>query len=298
MASSERIFVLLDTPPSVPDLHPAAGSGLRRDAVEVEFEDVWFAYDVAHLAKAAPAAGADRPPPTEWVLKGVSFKARPGETLALVGHTGGGKTTIVNLLMRFYDPQRGRITVNGTDIRTIPLAELRSLIGYVQQDIFLFAGDVATNIRLSNPLSDEDVARAAREVGADRIIRGFPRGYGQILGERGASISVGERQLLSFARAIAANAPLLLLDEATSAVDSEIEAEIQAALAVLVAGRTTIAVAHRLSTIAGADNILVLHHGEIVERGTHAELLERGGLYRTLWRLQAGDGEQHLQRAG
>ena len=297
MASSERIFVLLDTPPSVPDVSAAGGASLRRDAVEVAFEDVWLAYDVAHLAKAVPAAVAD-PPPTEWVLKGVSFKARPGETLALVGHTGGGKTTIVNLLMRFYDPQRGRITVNGTDIRTIPLAELRGLIGYVQQDIFLFAGDVATNIRLSNPLSDEDVARAAREVGADRIIRGFPRGYGQVLGERGASISVGERQLLSFARAIAANAPLLLLDEATSAVDSEIEAEIQTALAVLVAGRTTIAVAHRLSTIAGADNILVLHHGEIVERGTHAELLDRGGLYRTLWRLQAGDGEEHLQRAG
>ncbi|HWL41063.1 MAG TPA: ABC transporter ATP-binding protein [Gemmatimonadaceae bacterium] len=297
MASSERIFVLLDTQPSVPDV-VASGTPVRRDGIEVVFEDVWFAYDVAHLAKAAPGAATDHPQPVEWVLKGVSFKARSGETLALVGHTGGGKTTIVNLLMRFYDPQRGRITVNGIDIRTIPLAELRSLIGYVQQDIFLFAGDIATNIRLSNPLTDEEVARAALEVGADRIIRGFRHGYGQVLGERGASISVGERQLLSFARAIAANAPLLLLDEATSAVDSEIEAEIQAALAVLVAGRTTIAVAHRLSTIAGADNILVLHHGEIVERGTHAELLERAGLYRTLWRLQAGDAEPLLQRAG
>jgi len=200
--------------------------------------------------------------------------------------------------MRFYDPQRGRITINGVDIRTIPLEELRSLIGYVQQDIFLFAGDITTNIRLSNPLTDEQVVWAATEVGADRIIRGFPKGYGQVLGERGASISVGERQLLSFARAIAANAPLLLLDEATSAVDSEIEAEIHAALKVLVAGRTTIAVAHRLSTIANADMILVLHHGEVAERGTHRELLERGGLYSALWRLQAGDSEPLLRRAG
>jgi len=295
MASSERIFVLLDTIPTVPDVSDRNPIVTRGQAIEIAFEDVWFAYDLAHLAR---DSGAGEASPTEWVLKGVTFTARPGETLALVGHTGGGKTTIVNLLMRFYDPQRGRITVNGTDIRTIPLSELRALIGYVQQDIFLFAGDIATNIRLSNPLTDDEVARAASEVGADRIIRGFPRGYAQVLGERGASISVGERQLLSFARAIAANAPLLLLDEATSAVDSEIEAEIHAALAVLVAGRTTIAIAHRLSTIASADSILLLHHGEIVERGTHAELLDRGGLYNTLWRLQAGDGESLLKRAG
>jgi ATP-binding cassette subfamily B multidrug efflux pump len=297
MASSERIFTLLDTVPSVPDKAEPTGIMRRGMPVEVAFEDVWFAYDIAHLAR--PMSGTTQEAtPVEWVLKGVSFTARPGETLALVGHTGAGKTTIVNLLMRFYDPQRGRITINGVDIRTMPLAHLRSLIGYVQQDIFLFAGDIATNIRLSNPLSDEDVVKAATKVGADRIIRGFPQGYGQVLGERGASISVGERQLLSFARAIAANAPLLLLDEATSAVDSEIEAEIHAALSVLVAGRTTIAVAHRLSTIANADMILVLHHGEVAERGTHGELLERGGLYNTLWRLQAGDAEPLLKRAG
>jgi len=297
MASSERIFTLLDTVPTVPDRSEQVGVRQKSAGVEVAFEDVWFAYDLAHLARHKPGTEPEAAP-VEWVLKGVSFTARPGETLALVGHTGAGKTTIVNLLMRFYDPQRGRITINGIDIRTMPLEELRSLIGYVQQDIFLFAGDIATNIRLSNPLSDAEVVRAASEVGADRIIRGFPRGYGQVLGERGASISVGERQLLSFARAIAANAPLLLLDEATSAVDSEIEAEIHAALSVLVAGRTTIAVAHRLSTIANADMILVLHHGEVAERGTHAQLLERGGLYSTLWRLQAGDSEPLLQRAG
>ena len=296
MASSERIFGLLDSEPSVRDvpLRPAVSGAA---GIEVAFEDVWFAYDVAHLAKPVGFSAADASP-TEWVLKGVSFTARPGETVALVGHTGAGKTTIVNLLMRFYDPQRGRITVNGVDIRTIPLDALRSLIGYVQQDIFLFAGDVATNIRLSNPLTDEEVVRAARQVGVDRIIRGFPRGYGQVLGERGATISVGERQLLSFARAIAADAPLLLLDEATSAVDSEIEAEIHAALDVLVAGRTTIAVAHRLSTIATADSILVLHHGEVAERGTHAELVRAGGLYSALWRLQAGEHERLLQRVG
>ena len=297
MASSERIFTLLDTLPTVVDNAEEVGALKKKPGVEVVFEDVWFAYDVAHLAKHKPGAEHELIP-VEWVLKGVSFTARPGETLALVGHTGAGKTTIVNLLMRFYDPQRGRITINGVDIRTMPLQELRSLIGYVQQDIFLFAGDIATNIRLSNPISDEAVVRAAAEVGADRIIRGFPQGYGQVLGERGASISVGERQLLSFARAIAANAPLLLLDEATSAVDSEIEAEIHAALNVLVAGRTTIAVAHRLSTIANADMILVLHHGEIADRGTHRELLERGGLYSTLWRLQAGESKSLLQRVG
>jgi ATP-binding cassette, subfamily B, multidrug efflux pump len=297
MASSERIFTLLDTVPSVPDRSERVEVLTRGNGVEVAFEDVWFAYDLAHMAKQKSGVPQETTP-VEWVLKGVSFTARPGETLALVGHTGAGKTTIVNLLMRFYDPQRGRITINGVDIRTMPLEELRSLIGYVQQDIFLFAGDIATNIRLSNPLSDEEVVRAAAKVGADRIIRGFPLGYGQVLGERGASISVGERQLLSFARAVAANAPLLLLDEATSAVDSEIEAEIHAALSVLVSGRTTIAVAHRLSTIANADMILVLHHGEVAEAGTHRALIERGGLYSTLWRLQAGDAEPLLQRAG
>ena len=191
--------------------------------------------------------------------------------------------------MRFYDPQRGRILVDGVDIRAMTLEHLRSLIGYVQQDIFLFAGDVASNIRLSSSRTEEEVAEAARRVGADPLIRRLPQGYAHVLGERGASISVGERQLLSFARAIAADPALLLLDEATSAVDSEIEAEIQQALAELMKGRTTIAVAHRLSTIVGATEILVMHHGQIVERGPHRELMERGGLYERLYRLQAGE---------
>jgi ATP-binding cassette, subfamily B, multidrug efflux pump len=319
MASSERIFTLLDTEaepgdgargrreersrPSAPRASPlAAGRG-----VTVEFQDVWFAYGAMPVAEGAAQSESDRGSlagdngaagpggngvtsgEPQWVLKGVSFRARPGQTVALVGHTGAGKTTIITLLLRFYDPQRGRILLDGVDIRELPLTALRSRIGYVQQDIFLFAGDVASNIRLSAPLDDNAVAAAAARVGADRVIRRLPRGYAHELGERGASISVGERQLLSFARAIAADPDLLLLDEATSAVDSEIEAEIQAALAVLMQGRTTIAVAHRLSTIVGADEILVLHHGEIVERGTHRDLLAHGALYERLYRLQTGD---------
>ena len=309
MASSERVFTLLDTPVAVadvgdarPDREPGGGSAERASAgpvlptppvrrapkaVTVEFHDVWFAYDTAHVADGG--APTERRTEPEWVLRGVSFQARPGETLALVGHTGAGKTTVVSLLMRFYEPQRGRITIDGVDLREMPLAELRALIGYVQQDIFLFAGDVATNIRLANPLSDAAVQAAAARVGADRVIARLPDGYQQRLGERGASISVGERQLLSFARALAADPAILLLDEATSAVDSEVEAEIQRALAELMRGRTTIAVAHRLSTIVGADEILVVRHGQVVERGTHRELLRGGGLYERLYRLQVGE---------
>ncbi len=288
MASAERIFRLMDTP-AEPERRAETdrASPPRRAAsagVTVTFEDVWFAYDLAHLASGSPAAAEP-----EWVLRGVSFTVRPGETLALVGHTGAGKTTVINLLLRFYDPQRGRILLDGVDIRTMPTAELRRAVGYVQQDIFLFADDVATNIRLSSPISDEEVRAAAARVGADRVIARLPDGYGHRLGERGSSVSVGERQLLSFARAIAAEPALLLLDEATSAVDSEIEAEIQRGLEVLMRGRTTIAVAHRLSTITRATEILVLHHGVVRERGTHRVLLGADGLYARLYRLQVGE---------
>lgn len=301
MASSERIFRLLDTP-AAEGTEAAAASGTvpalgPRDAaraaegVTVVFEDVWFAYDLAHLAAGTPAT----PTEPEWVLRGVSFTVRPGETLALVGHTGAGKTTVINLLLRFYEPQRGRILLDGRDIRAMPVGELRRVVGYVQQDIFLFAGDIATNIRLANPLSDAEVEGAAARVGADRVIRRLPDGYRHRLGERGASVSVGERQLLSFARAIAADPALLLLDEATSAVDSEVEAEIQRGLATLMRGRTTIAVAHRLSTITAATEILVLHHGVVRERGTHRALLGAGGLYARLYHLQAGEWEAAAQ---
>jgi ATP-binding cassette subfamily B protein len=283
MAASERIFKLLDTEPADVGVAAVEQPFRRSEGVTVEFRDVWFAYDLGHVAR--EGGPAESP---EWVLRGVSFKVEAGRTLALVGHTGAGKTTIINLLLRFYDAQRGEILVNGIDIRGIPLAELRSLIGYVQQDIFLFAGDVLSNIRLSNHIPEEEVAVAAARVGADRIIRRLPNGYAQVLGERGASISVGERQLLSFARAIVADPALLVLDEATSAVDSEIEAEIQRALSVLMTGRTTIAIAHRLSTIVDSDEILVLHHGQVRERGTHRQLLAKRGLYERLYRLQAG----------
>ncbi len=295
MAASERIFGMLDTP-EAPGLDPTADqatrvAALRAQGVTISFDDVWFAYGAEggvsedvnmHVSATSVAASA-------WVLRGVSFTVRPGETIALVGHTGAGKTTIVSLLLRFYEPQRGRITVNGTDIRDLPVDVLRALIGYVQQDIFLFAGDVASNIRLDAPLDDAALERAASRVGADRVIRRLPGGWRHELAERGLGVSVGERQLLSFARAIAADPALLVLDEATSAVDSEIEAVIQAAVAELMRGRTTIAIAHRLSTILEADQILVLHHGEVVERGTHRALVARRGLYERLYRLQGGD---------
>lgn len=284
MAAAERIFTLLDTPATVPDtggVQPDRDARTHRGAT-VTFEDVWFAYDTAAGVAADDAA-------THWVLKGVSFTVRPGETLALVGHTGAGKTTVVSLLLRFYDPQRGRILLDGLDIREMRLDEVRSRIGYVQQDLFLFAGNVASNIRLSAPIDDAAVRAAAGRVGADRIIERLPLGYAQNLGERGATLSVGERQLLSFARALASDPDLLLLDEATSAVDSEREAEIQAALGTLMIGRTTIAVAHRLSTIIQSTEILVMHHGVVAERGSHTGLLERRGLYERLWRLQVGD---------
>jgi ATP-binding cassette subfamily B protein len=279
MAASERIFLLLDTEPAA-DAGAGAGRGPRLVAgapITIAFEGVWFHYGDAHSAPS-------------WVLRDVSFVARPDETVALVGHTGAGKTTIVNLLLRFYEPQRGRITANGIDIREVALEEWRRLIGYVQQDIFLFAADVRTNIRLDAPVDDAAVLASAARVGADRVIARLPSGLDQVLGERGSSVSVGERQLLSFARALAASPSVLVLDEATSAVDSEAEAEIQAGIKVLMEGRTTIAIAHRLSTIVTAEEILVLHHGEVRERGTHAQLRARGGLYERLYRLQAGEG--------
>jgi ATP-binding cassette subfamily B protein len=307
MAASERIFGLLDMP-SAPGVTATPDRAAQVDAIKahgvtVEFDDVWFAYaadggvsdDVATAVTDGPPAG-DGPAPAgggaeaapRWVLRGVSFRAAPGQSVALVGHTGAGKTTIVNLLLRFYEPQRGRILVNGVDIRTLPVDVLRSLIGYVQQDIWLFAGDVASNLRLGAPLDDAALAAAAARVGADRVVARLPGRWAHELGERGGGVSVGERQLLAFARAIAADPALLILDEATSAVDSHIEAEIQRAVAALMAGRTTVAIAHRLSTIVHADEILVLHHGEVVERGTHRALMTGGGIYERLFRLQSG----------
>jgi ATP-binding cassette subfamily B protein len=244
-------------------------------AGEVRFEGVWFRYR----------------PDGQWVLRDISFTASPGRTIALVGHTGAGKTTIVNLLLRFYDPERGRITVDGVDIRDLSSAELRSVIGFVQQDLFLFTGDILHNLTLDAPIPPDAARLAARRVGADRFIERLPAGYAHRLGERGRSLSVGERQLLSFARALALDPRILVLDEATSSVDAEAEAQIQLAIAELMAGRTSLVVAHRLSTILHADEILVLHHGEIRERGSHRELLAQRGLYERLYQLQLSGQE-------
>ena len=274
MASSERVFRLLDreediTDPVDPLPLPAETRG------EIEFRDVWFAY----------VDKGERDP--DWVLRGVSFKVSPGQRVAIVGHTGAGKTTVINLLLRFYDVQRGSILLDGVPITRIPLHELRSRIGLVLQDVFVFSQDVAYNIRLgAKNISDEALVVAADRVGARRFIERLPRGYDQPLGERGSSLSVGERQLISFARALAFDPRILILDEATSSVDSLIEAQIERATLELLEGRTSLVIAHRLSTIQNADRILVMHHGELREEGTHEELLARAGLYARLYELQ------------
>ena len=273
MASSERVFSLLDRPDDVADPADPVELGPTTRG-EVEFRDVWFAY------------GQREDGEPDWVIKGLTFRAAPGEKLAIVGHTGAGKTTIINLLTRFYDVQKGEILLDGVSIRDLRLEDLRARIGLVLQDVFLFSQDVAFNIRLGAPLSDERVVEAARRVGADALIRRLPRGYDQPLGERGTSLSVGERQLVSFARALAFDPPILVLDEATSSVDSEIEAQIEVAVSELLEGRTSLVIAHRLSTVQGVDRILVMHHGELREQGSHAELLARGGLYARLHELQ------------
>jgi len=307
MASSERIFNLLDEQPSIREpaapLHlPAHGRG------EIEFRDVWFAYDAPPSPAVDPEvpspspgwqrAEAGAPPPAvhpagngagqgQWVLRGISFRARPGERIAIVGHTGAGKTTLINLLMRFYEPQRGQILFDGVPIDRVPLHELRSRIGLVLQDVFLFSRDIAYNIRLGrDDIDDARIREAAARVGADRFIERLPGGYAETIGERGVTLSVGQRQLLSFARALAFDPLVLVLDEATSSVDSALEGQIQHALDTLMRGRTSIVIAHRLSTVQNADRILVLHRGELREEGTHQELLERGGLYARLHELQ------------
>ncbi len=274
MASSERVFKLLDREIDIVD--PAAPTVLTTPVQgRIDFEDVWFAY------------GKDADDEWDWVLQGVSFQARPGERLAVVGHTGAGKTTLINLLMRFYEPQRGQIRLDGVPIEQIGLDELRAHIGLVLQDVFLFSQDVSYNIRLgANEISDERVRKAAERIGAAPFIERLPDGYGQALGERGSTLSVGERQLVSFARALAFDPQVLILDEATSSVDSEIEAQIETATDELMAGRTSVVIAHRLSTVQGADRIIVLHHGRLVEEGSHEELLEAEGLYAQLHELQ------------
>ena len=266
MASSERIFELLDTKPE------PTGGDWSRDSVdgEIEFDGVWFGYIE-----------------DEWVLKDVSFLLKSGEKVAIVGATGSGKSTIINLLCRFYDIQKGTIRVDGVDIREWEVESLRRRIGIVQQDVFLFSGDIATNIRLSNDqISQDQVVQAARDVNAAPFIEKLSNQYAHVVSERGSTLSVGQRQLLAFARALAFDPDILVLDEATSSVDTETETWVQQAVDRLMENRTSIVIAHRISTIRKADTIIALHQGEIREKGTHDELMAVKGFYHRLHQLQ------------
>jgi len=283
MASSERVFKLLDDGTMIPDAPGARPLGDVRG--DIEFQNVWFAY-----------TGAEDGLEPNWVLKNVSFTIRAGETAAFVGHTGAGKTTIISLLSRLYDIQKGQILIDGVDIRTVPQSDLRRHIAVVLQDVFLFSGDITDNINLGNTaITPGRVTEAARVVGASRFIEQLPGGYRAEVKERGATLSVGQKQLISFARALAYQPRILVLDEATSSVDTETELLIQEAIRKLLAGRTSIVIAHRLSTIQSATKIIVMHKGEIREMGTHQELLALGGVYYTLYQLQYKD--QELPRA-
>ncbi|MBN1476936.1 ABC transporter ATP-binding protein [Candidatus Sumerlaeota bacterium] len=267
ITSSERIFKLLDTPEEIPN--PREPRPLRLERT-IEFRDVWFAYH-----------------DEEWILRDVSFTVERGQTAALVGATGAGKTTVASLLLRLYDIQRGQILIDGVDIREFDKHALRRLFGVVPQDLFLFHGDVAGNIRLGHDdVSDEEIRRICEYVNAWGFISAREGGLHAPVAERGAGFSVGQKQLMAFARALAFDPQVLILDEATSSVDTETEQLIQATLAKLMASRTSVVIAHRLSTIQRADQILVFHHGRLRERGTHQELLQMGGIYRGLYELQ------------
>ena len=302
MASSERIFKLLDTLPQV--VSPQSVQ-VPRGPGRIEFDHVWFAYrTVAQAAEEAAnkgekLKGAPAADDYDWVLRDVSFTIVPGETVAFVGHTGAGKTTIISLLLRFYDVQRGAIRIDGVDIRDMDLVELRRRYGVVLQDPFLFSGTVADNIRLgSSWIADSSIEDAAEQVNVADFIRSLPEGFGEEVKERGSTLSTGQKQLISFARALAHDPRILILDEATSSVDTETEFRVRDALARMVEGRTSIVIAHRLSTVQRANKIIVMHKGEVREVGTHQQLLAYRGIYWKLYQLQYKDQELAPALAG
>jgi len=282
MAASERIFRLLDEPVLVASDSNAIP--LDHPQGEIEFRNVWFSY-----------RNTPEPADEDWVLRDVSFRVEPGQTFAIVGHTGAGKTTLISLLLRFYDVQRGQILLDGKDIRTIDLQDLRRQFGIVLQDPFLFTGTIETNIRLGTPDIDRGtVERAVEEIGLGDFVRSLPEGVAASVNERGSTLSVGQRQLINFARALAHNPSFLILDEATSSVDTKTELLIREALNRLLSGRTALVIAHRLSTIQHADRILVFHKGRLREQGAHQELLAVRGIYYRLYQLQYKEQELHL----
>jgi ATP-binding cassette, subfamily B, multidrug efflux pump len=308
MASSERIFKLLDTQTEITS--PAV-TKTPNGPGRIEFDHVWFAYgnrsassatklDGGRASSPAAAPGlhtaGDRHAPQEsdpdWVLRDVSFTIEPGETVAIVGHTGAGKTTIISLLMRFYDVQKGAIKIDGVDLREMDLTDLRGRFGVVLQDPFLFSGTIAGNIRLGTAwIEDKDVEEAAEDVNLADFIRTLPNGFKEEVRERGSTLSTGQKQLISFARALAHDPKFLILDEATSSVDTETEFRVREALSRMIEGRTSIIIAHRLSTIQRADKIIVMHKGQVREMGTHQELLAHRGIYYKLYQLQYKDQE-------
>jgi ATP-binding cassette subfamily B protein len=281
MAASERIFKLLDAPITIQS--SAEAKKLPSPRGEIEFRNVWFSYrDIAEPAE------------EDWVLRDVSFRILPGQSFAIVGHTGAGKTTLISLLLRFYDIQRGQILLDGIDIRMLDLQDLRKQFGIVLQDPFLFSGTIESNVRLGTPgISRQDVEHALDEIGLGDFIRSLPQGVATEVNERGSTLSVGQRQLISFARALAHNPRFLILDEATSSVDTKTEILIREALDRLLSGRTALVIAHRLSTIQHADRILVFHKGRLREEGAHQELLAQRGIYFRLYQLQYKEQELH-----
>jgi len=306
MAACERIFKLLDTAPEIVDpAHPIEGDGSNR----IEFRHVWFTYQKLTEAQQAAVAAADQGTPDaaklaalsgiEWILKDVSFTVEPGQTVAIVGHTGAGKTTLTSLMMRFYDVTAGKILVDGVDLRSHDLNVLRRHFAVVLQDPFLFTGTLAENIRLGNEaITQAELRQAARDVNVLDFIETLPKGFDEPVQERGNSLSTGQKQLINFARALAYNPRILILDEATSSVDTDTELRIRGALERMVEGRTSVLIAHRLSTVQRAETILVMHKGQLREMGSHQQLLAQRGLYWKLYQLQYKDQEDRDQGTG